>query len=67
VSYVLDELAPCITDDGAIILDDYFAWDGCARATHDYLSRNSLAWRIRSMDKFYGAWMIKRDYRISEL
>jgi hypothetical protein len=67
VLYVLEELAPYVTEEGAIILDDYYAWDGCARATHDYLSRNSLAWRIRSMDKFYGAWMIRREHRNAEL
>ena len=67
VLYVLEQLASCVSDEGAIILDDYYAWDGCARATHDYLSRRSLAWRIRSMDKFYGAWMIKRDCRRDEL
>ncbi len=67
VLYVLEELAPYVADEGAVILDDYYAWDGCARATHYYLSRHSLAWRIRSMDKFYGAWMIKRDHRKVEL
>jgi O-methyltransferase len=63
VLYVLEELAACVSDEGSIILDDYYAWDGCARATHDYLSRHSLSWRIRSMDRFYGAWMVKRDHR----
>jgi O-methyltransferase len=67
VLYILDALAPCVTEEGAIILDDYFAWDGCARAVHDHLSRNALAWRIRSMDKFYGAWMMKRSHRILDL
>jgi O-methyltransferase len=60
VSYVLRELTPFVSEEGAIILDDYYAWDGCARATHDFLSQNKLTWRIRSMDKFQGAWMIKR-------
>jgi O-methyltransferase len=63
VSYVLKELTPFISEEGAIILDDYYAWDGCAQATHDFLSQNNLSWRIRSMDKFHGAWMIKRAHR----
>lgn len=63
VAYVLRELTPFIPEEGTIILDDYYAWDGCARATHDFLSENSLTWRIRSMDKFKGAWMIKRAHR----
>ena len=32
---------------GLIIIDDYYAWDGCARAVHDFLSANNLADRIR--------------------
>lgn len=63
VRYVLQLLTPCVPEEGTIILDDYFAWDGCARATHDFLSQNNLCWRVRSMDKFKGAWMIKRAHR----
>lgn len=32
---------------GMIIFDDYFAWDGCSKALHDFLSMNKLADRIR--------------------
>lgn len=67
VRYVLNELTPFVSNEGAIILDDYYAWDGCARATHDFLSTNSFSWRIRSMDKFYGAWMVKRPHRSVDL
>lgn len=65
---VLNELAPLVAEEGKIILDDYFAWDGCARAVHDYLSRNDLPWRLRAIGRGddVGAWMIKRAYR-SEL
>jgi O-methyltransferase len=65
VRLVLDHLAPLVTDDGIIILDDYYAWDGCTRATHDYLSAAGLAYRIRSLPSFHGAWIIKRDARES--
>ena len=67
VSYVLRQLTPLMPDEGVIILDDYYAWDGCARATHDFLSQNNLSWRIRSMDRLHGAWMIKRGHRINAL
>ena len=67
VSLVLDQLAQLVPEEGAIILDDYFAWDGCARATHDFLSRNDLCWRVRSMDRFTGAWIVKRLFRRNEL
>ncbi|MGY6250749.1 TylF/MycF/NovP-related O-methyltransferase [Bosea thiooxidans] len=67
VHYVLTELAPFVCEEGAIIIDDYFAWDGCARAAHAFLTENDLSWRIRSMDDFHGAWMIKRAHRTGAL
>jgi O-methyltransferase len=33
---------------GLIVLDDYYTWDGCSRATHDFLSARSSPDRIRS-------------------
>lgn len=63
VTYVLDMLTPLVPEEGIILVDDYYAWDGCARATHDFLSRNDVSWRIRSIDKFAGAWMVKRKAR----
>ena len=40
---------PSVVPGGLIIVDDYYTWDGCARAVHDYLSRCKLSDRIRSM------------------
>lgn len=31
---------------GLIIVDDYYTWDGCARAVHDFLSQQQLCDRI---------------------
>lgn len=39
-------LYPLVAEHGLIIIDDYYAWDGCARAIHDYLSKNNLPVRI---------------------
>ncbi len=44
----LDHLFPQVAPSGIIILDDYYTWDGCSRALHDYLSRHSASERIRS-------------------
>ena len=63
VRYVLDHLMPLVADDGIVLLDDYYFWDGCARATHDYLSATGFAYRVRSLPSFHGAWMIKRGAR----
>lgn len=42
----LENLYPLVQENGLIIIDDYYAWDGCSRAVHDYLSRNNLPLRI---------------------
>jgi O-methyltransferase len=36
-----------ITPGGLIILDDYYTWDGCSRALHDFLSERRAVERIR--------------------
>jgi O-methyltransferase len=46
----LDHLFDSVTAGGLIILDDYYAWDGCSRAIHDFLSLNSKTERINSYD-----------------
>lgn len=43
---VLEALYQHLARDGIIIVDDYYAWDGCSRAVHDFLSRRKLAARI---------------------
>lgn len=57
---VLNKLAPRVPVGGVIALDDYYVWEGCTRATHEYLAENSLAWPIRSVQNFHGAWMVKK-------
>ncbi len=42
----LQNLYPLVAENGLIIIDDYYAWDGCSRAVHDYLSKNNLPLRI---------------------
>lgn len=34
----LKYLFPQVAEGGLIILDDYYFWDGCSKAVHDYLS-----------------------------
>ena len=66
----LEHLVPLLHEEGVVILDDYYAWDGCARATHDYLSRHDLPYRIRTVpgppglvEGAAGAYLIKRAHR----
>lgn len=61
----LDALVPLVAEEGCVILDDYYAWDGCARSVHDHLSQNDLSYRLKSLFGNYGAYFIKRDHRRS--
>jgi O-methyltransferase len=42
-------LYPSVTKGGLIIIDDYYQWDGCSRAVHDYLSSHNLSDRIHQL------------------
>jgi O-methyltransferase len=54
----LTSLYPYVMEGGVIIIDDYYAWDGCARALHDYLSAQGSIDRI---EKWRGVcYLIKR-------
>lgn len=56
----LKYLYPQVNYDGLIILDDYYTWEGCCKAVHDYLSSISSASRIhRSLEGV--AYIIKKD------
>lgn len=47
----LDGLYNHVTEGGIIIIDDYYTWEGCARAVHDFLSKNKLTDRIHKSEK----------------
>lgn len=59
----LDSLMPHVSEGGVVVIDDYYAWDGCARAVHDYLSGSDAAYRIRSLPNWYGAYFVKKGCR----
>lgn len=44
----LTALYPKVATGGLVVIDDYYTWDGCARAVHDYLSATSSTERIRN-------------------
>ena len=45
---ILNSLFHQVNTGGIIIIDDYYDWDGCSKAVHDFLSQNNRAERIRS-------------------
>ncbi len=56
----LKYLYPKVVNGGMIILDDYYTWDGCSRAVHDYLSQIQSASRIFTSEKIV-CYIIKSD------
>lgn len=42
----LESLFKHLAPGGIVIVDDYYTWDGCARAVHDFLSRHQLTARV---------------------
>ena len=43
----LENLYHRLAPGGLLVVDDYYAWDGCARALHDFLARHELTARVR--------------------
>ena len=42
----MEYLFPKVIDGGIVLLDDYYTWDGCAKAVHDYLSKTKSPSRV---------------------
>jgi hypothetical protein len=61
----LEHLLPLVADNATVVVDDYYAWDGCARAIHDYFSANDQAFRLRSLPDFSCAYFFKTPCRKS--
>ena len=57
----LEYLYPKVTHRGLIIIDDYYTWDGCARAVHHYLGKHGIADRIRSTPR--GVCYLRKEDR----
>jgi O-methyltransferase len=53
-------LFPLVTEGGAVIIDDYYTWDGCARAVHDYLSEIKSPSRIHQWNHQV-AYIVKKN------
>jgi len=48
---ILNNLFKHVNKGGLIIIDDYYVWDGCSKAVHDYLSKNKCTERIRTYNE----------------
>lgn len=56
----LQHLYPKVVNGGVIVLDDYYTWDGCAKAVHDYLSHSKSPSRIYQFSNQI-AYLIKKN------
>lgn len=43
-------LAPHLQEAGMILIDDYYTWDGCAAAVHEFLAERAGEFRLRQWD-----------------
>lgn len=59
VTKCLQYLMPLVSQGGIVIIDDYFAWDGCVRAVHQWMAASTKPYRIRSMPDDAGAYFVK--------
>jgi hypothetical protein len=48
VKTVLEELYDQVVDGGYVIFDDYFSYDGCAVAAHEFLGQRKLSHRLHT-------------------
>jgi hypothetical protein len=53
----LENLYPLVTPGGIIIMDDYFAWEGCKKATDEYLNQQGINCSIERIDLDAGFWV----------
>ncbi len=47
LNLLFDRMAP----GGLVLIDDYYVWDGCSRAIHDFLSQRKAVERIKTVGK----------------
>lgn len=53
----LEHLYPLLSPGGIVILDDYFAWQGCRKATDEYREAYAIRSPIIQIDAAAGYWI----------
>jgi O-methyltransferase len=56
----LENLGPLVNIDGVVIIDDYYHFDGCARAVHEYLALAHRPCKVRTIPGDTGAYFLNR-------
>ncbi len=50
---------PKLQEGGILLIDDYYIWEGCCRAVHDYLSQTQSTSRLQSRNQV--CYLIKTE------
>jgi O-methyltransferase len=61
---ILENLYDKVAVNGLILIDDYYDWDGCSRAVHDFLSDRKLSERIRQCRYGGIAYIVKENAEV---
>ena len=56
----LNHLFPQVIQGGIILLDDYYTWDGCSKAVHDYLSMVKSPSKVHQWNNQVG-FIVKKE------
>ena len=48
-----------VVEGGLIIFDDYYIWDGCSRAVHEFLAERKVPAKIQGDRDYAIAYLIK--------
>ena len=60
IKFCLVKLFPLVSSGGLVIIDDYYTWDGCSKAVHDYLAETKCNSRVRQWNNQV-AYIIKKN------
>lgn len=53
----LEHLYPLLSPGGIIVMDDYFAWEGCRKATDEYRAKHQINCPIEKIDMDAASWV----------
>ena len=61
----LENLYDLVSDRGYVIIDDYYHWEGCAQAVHEFLGSHGGNHRLMSLPDFSSAYLVKSSFDLS--
>ncbi|NDB36190.1 MAG: hypothetical protein EB023_12825 [Flavobacteriia bacterium] len=53
----LENLYPALSRGGAVLMDDYFCWEGCRKACDEYREQHNITAKIVRIDLDSGYWI----------